>query len=170
MCCGVPAQLFSLAGLGVVLHADVVGVEFMSGDVGEQLREVQPPQELHRVRVRAVPRAAGGEPVVEREVEGQRQGDRRPGVAARGAHRAAASPAESSPDQQVFPVRVRVDGRFEELPQPTGPSRSGSSGGGGERETSWGRLPRGAAWRLLRRPQRKGSSCRSPLGGVLAVQ
>ncbi|TNN60640.1 hypothetical protein EYF80_029113 [Liparis tanakae] len=96
-------NLFSLAGLGVVLHAHVVGVEFMSRDVGEQLRKVQPPQELHRVRVRAVPRgAAGREPLVEREVEGQRQGDPRPGVAAGRAHRAAASPAESSRDQQVF--------------------------------------------------------------------
>lgn len=60
----VPAQLFSLACLGVILHADVVGVEFMSRDVGEELREVQPPQELHWVGVGAVTHTAGGEPVV----------------------------------------------------------------------------------------------------------
>ena len=55
---GLPAQLFPLACLGVILHADVVGVEFMARDVCEQLREVQPPQELHRVRVAAVTHAA----------------------------------------------------------------------------------------------------------------
>lgn len=111
---GVPAQLLSLACLGVVLHADVVGIEFMSGDVGEELREVQPPQELHRVRVGAVAHAAGGEPVVEREGEGQRQGENRPGVQVRpsagGSHRAAAAPADGSPDQEVLPLRVHVDG------------------------------------------------------------
>lgn len=67
-----PAQLFSLACMGVVLHADVVGVEFVSRYVGEELREVQPPQELHWVGVGAVAHTAGGEPVVEREGEGQR--------------------------------------------------------------------------------------------------
>lgn len=69
-----PAQLFSLACLGIVLHADVVGVQFVSRDVGEELWEVQPPQELHWMRVGAVTHAARGEPVVEREGEGQRQG------------------------------------------------------------------------------------------------
>lgn len=76
----VPAQLFSLACLGIVLHADMVGVEFMPRDVREELREVQPPQELHWVRVGTITPTAGGEPVVEREGEGQRQRDNRPGV------------------------------------------------------------------------------------------
>lgn len=113
-----PAQLLPLSGLSIVLHADVVGVEFMSRDVGEELREVQPPQELHRVRVGAVSHAAGGEAVVEREGEGQRQGEDRAGVevgtdssAAGGStQRAAPTPAEASRDQEVFPLRVHVDG------------------------------------------------------------
>lgn len=100
-----PAQLFPLACLGIVLHADMVGVEFMARDVGEELREVQPPQELHRVRVGAVTHAAGGEPVMKWEGEGERQGENRPGVEVRTAgpapghsHGAAAAPAEGSPD------------------------------------------------------------------------
>ena len=102
---GLPAQLFPLACLGIVLHADVVGVEFMARDVGEELREVQPPQELHRVRVGAVTHAAGGEPVVKWEGEGQRQGENRPGgkmgtigPTAGDSHGATAAPAEGSPD------------------------------------------------------------------------
>ena len=110
-----PAQLLPLSCLGVVLHADVVGVEFMSGDMGQELREVQPPQELNRVRVGAVAHAARGEAVVERQGEGQRQGENRAGVQVRtpasgGPHRAAAGPAEGSPDQEVLPLRVHVDG------------------------------------------------------------
>lgn len=110
-----PAQLFSLACLGVVLHPDVVGVEFVSRYVGEELREVQPPQELHWVSVGAIANAAGGEPVVEREGEGQRQGEDGPRVevspAAGGSHRAATAPTQSAPpDQEVLPLRVHVDG------------------------------------------------------------
>lgn len=54
------AQVLALAGVGVVLHAHVVGVELVPGDVGQQLGEVQPPQELHgvlRVRVASHRRA-----------------------------------------------------------------------------------------------------------------
>lgn len=126
----------------------MVSVEFVSRDVGEQLREVQPPQELHRVGVRAV--APGAQPVVEREGEGQRQGDHGPRVqvssAAGGPHRAAAPPARSPSGQRVLPLRLHVDGGFEELPQLTGTSQSccrPKDGGGGEGETGWWGLSRG---------------------------
>lgn len=76
----IPSQLLSLARLGIVFHADVVSVEFMARDVREELREVQPPQELHWVRVGAVTPAARGQPVVEGEGEGQRQRENRPRV------------------------------------------------------------------------------------------
>lgn len=101
-----PAQLFSLAGLGVVFHADMVGVEFMTRDVGEELREVQPPQELHRLRMDTVTHTARGEAVVEWECEGQRQGKNRTRVEVR---TATGAPAEGSPDQKVFPLRVHVN-------------------------------------------------------------
>lgn len=86
----------------------------MSRDVGEELREVQPPQELHWVRVGAVTHAARGKPMVEREGERQWEGENRPRVkvssTTRGSHRTATAPTESSPDQKVLPLRVHVDG------------------------------------------------------------
>lgn len=65
-----PAQLLSLACLGIIFHADVVGVELVARDVGEEFREVQPPQELHRVRVATITYTARGEPVMKREGKG----------------------------------------------------------------------------------------------------
>lgn len=163
-----PAQLLPLPCLRVVLHADVVGVEFMTRDVGEKLREVQPPQKLHGVGVAPIDSTAGAEPVVEREGKGQRQGKNRSGVevgtsssAAGGSHRAT-TPAETSPDQKVFPLRVHV-GWFEELPQLPGASQTCSSwcqsSSGREGEARRRRLPRGVTWGFLRRPQSKRPSC-----------
>lgn len=48
------AQILALAHLGIVFHPHVESVQFMPGDVSEQLGEVQPPQELHgRIEVAA---------------------------------------------------------------------------------------------------------------------
>lgn len=119
---GLPSQLLSLAGLGVVLHADVVGVELVAGDVCEELREVQPPQELHGVRVGALSGdPTGGQPVVEGQGEGQRQGEDRAGVqvstGASSTPSSAPSATEHPPDQEVLPLRVHVNGRFQEVPE-----------------------------------------------------
>lgn len=42
------AQILALAHLGIVFHPHVESVQLMSGDVSEELGEVQPPQELYR--------------------------------------------------------------------------------------------------------------------------
>ena len=48
------AQVLALAHLGIVFHPHVESVQLMPGDVSEELREVQPPQELYgRVKVAA---------------------------------------------------------------------------------------------------------------------
>lgn len=39
-------QILSLSHVDVVLHADVVSVHLVARDVSEQLRQVQPPEEL----------------------------------------------------------------------------------------------------------------------------
>lgn len=41
------AQILALAHLGIVFHPHVESVQLMPGDVGEELREVHPPQELY---------------------------------------------------------------------------------------------------------------------------
>lgn len=113
----VPAQVFSLACLGIVLHADVVGVDFVTRHVRKELREVQPSQELHRVRGVALASSAGREPLVERQGEGQREREDRAVVEVRaavgGSRRAA--PTQSSPAEKAFPLRVYVHRSFEEF-------------------------------------------------------
>lgn len=47
-------QILALAYLGIVFHPHVESVQLVPGDVSEELREVQPPQELHR-RVEVAP-------------------------------------------------------------------------------------------------------------------
>lgn len=48
------AQILALAHLGIVLHPHVESVQFVPGDVSEELGEVQPPQELDgRIKVAA---------------------------------------------------------------------------------------------------------------------
>lgn len=51
-------EILSLPGLGVVLHSHMIGVELVSWNVHEQLRKIQPPQELHRVISGRKPREA----------------------------------------------------------------------------------------------------------------
>lgn len=141
----------------------------MAWDVGEELREVQPPEELHRVGVGALGPASWDEPLVEREGEGQLQGEDRARVQVRSAdrtpgdaHGAAASPAHNPSQQEVLPLRVHVHRGLEELPQLTGTPRTCwcEDGSGGEAKAGWRRLSWGVAWRFLKAPPCVLPSCR----------
>lgn len=91
-----PPQVLSLARLGVILHTDMVGVQLVSGYVGQQLCEVQPPQELHWV----VPWGESG--------QGQ------DGVIE------VASATQHAACQHVLPVTLHVHRILQELPQVPG--------------------------------------------------
>lgn len=59
-------KILSLAGLGIVFHPHVVGVELVSRNVREQLGEIQPPQKLHGVVSRREARQAhAGSPLLQ---------------------------------------------------------------------------------------------------------
>lgn len=51
-------EILSLPGLGIVLHSHMIGVELVTWNVREQLRKIQPPQELHWVVSGGKPRQA----------------------------------------------------------------------------------------------------------------
>lgn len=92
----VPPQVLSLACLGIILHTYVVGVQLVPGNVGQQLCEVQPSQELHWV----IPQGESGQ--------------RQDGVIQ------VASATQHAACQHVLPVTLHVHRILQELPQVPG--------------------------------------------------
>lgn len=107
-------EIFSLPGLGIVLHPHVVGVELMARNVREQLGEIQPPQELHGVVSRREPRQAHADSPLLR-VRPARQ---------------------HASGQQVLSVALRVNGVLQKLSQMSRAARPGE-GLGREGEAGW---------------------------------
>ncbi len=106
-------EILSLPGLGIVLHSHMIGVELVAWNVREQLRKIQPPQELHRV------------------VSG-----RKPREAHVGGSLLKLSPAPCRPTygQQMLPVAFRINRVLKKLAQvPRTPrATEGLGGEGGE--------------------------------------
>lgn len=120
------AQVLALAHLGIVLHAHMESVQLMPGNVGQQLREVQAPQELDGgIQVGTpVPREASSSRAIVQVAVSE--------------HVARA--------QGLF-VGLQVDGILEELPEVAGGPGPPKVGRGQDGVAGWGRLAGGATGR-----------------------